>query len=100
VKSDIQPYLTAAAAAQLDPEHVANLSHSSWAAVPAAIPSVTQVLSFHAVIPVMCQTLRFDPRRCAAAVCIGSAVPLVLVLMWNGAAVGLRTRCMQLTHAA
>ncbi len=30
----------------------------------------------------------------------GSAVPLVLVLMGNGAAVGLRTRCMQLTHAA
>ena len=45
------------------------------------------VLCFHAVIPVVCQSLHFDPRRCAVAVAFGSAVPLVLVLLWNGAAV-------------
>ena len=90
----------AAAASQLDPERVANLAHSSWAAVPAAVPSVTQVLSFHAVIPVVCQTLNFKSGRCAAAVCIGSAVPLVLVLLWNGAAVVLAPPGVQAAAAA
>ena len=80
--------LLVAASAHVDADRVThNLSFSSWAAVPAAVPAVTQVLSFAQVIPVACQTLRFDPFKCAVAVSVGSAVPLGLVLVWNAAAV-------------
>ena len=42
---------------------VEHLSRADWSAVPGALPTIVQVLSYHAVIPVVCRALAFDPAR-------------------------------------
>ncbi len=66
------------------------VAKKDWSKVLKAVPAIFQTLSFHFVVPVICTKLHHEKRRCKLAVILGSAIPLVMTLLWNFAATFLR----------
>ena len=66
------------------------IAKKDWSKVLKAVPAIFQTLSFHFVVPVVCTKLHHEKRRCKLAVILGSAIPLVMTLLWNFAATFLR----------
>lgn len=66
------------------------IEKKDWSKVLKAVPAIFQTLSFHFVVPVVCTKLHHEKRRCKLAVILGSAIPLVMTLLWNFAATFLR----------
>ena len=64
------------------------LDRADWSAAPATVPIAILSLVFHNVVPVVATRLRGDAAAIRAAVLGGSAVPLVMFLLWNAVILG------------
>lgn len=69
--------------------NVANLSHGDYSAVVSSIPTMLVALVFHNVVPTVCQQLKYDRKAVTTAVVAGSAIPLVMFLVWNAVILGI-----------
>ncbi|GAQ82209.1 Tryptophan or tyrosine transporter protein [Klebsormidium nitens] len=68
---------------------VGRLTRGSWAAIPASLPVIMQVLNFLCMLPVVCSILRGEIRLIRVAVILGSGIPLLLYVAWDAVALGL-----------
>ncbi|KAM5556041.1 tyrosine-specific transport protein [Rosa sericea] len=60
-----------------------------WGKVPATIPVIIFSLVYHDLAPVLCAYLGSDLKRLRISVVLGSLVPLLGLLVWDGIALGL-----------
>jgi tyrosine-specific transport protein len=60
------------------------LLYQNWAAIPAAIPVMLVAIFFQNVIPVVTTQLEGDVKLIRRSLFLGSLLPLVLYLLWNG----------------
>lgn len=72
------------------------LSIASFSSVITSFPSVLQAvpvtvltLGFHVITPVVCRVVGGKPEDARRAVLVGGAIPLAMVLAWNGVVFGL-----------
>ncbi|XP_052200165.1 uncharacterized protein LOC127806731 isoform X2 [Diospyros lotus] len=68
---------------------------SDWGKVPATIPVIIFSLVYHDIAPVVCAYLGGDLPRIRASVLLGSVVPLLALLLWDGIALGLSAQADQ-----
>ena len=71
--------------------------HADAAAVLPALPLMVLSFVFHNVVPTVCYQLGCDLRKIRVAILAGSALPLVLFLLWTAVILGTvrpgRARC-------
>jgi len=58
------------------------VAHADWSKAPAAAGVVLFNVVFHDVIPLVCDYLKFDRVKIAAAIIVGSSIPLFVYVMW------------------
>ena len=73
--------LMAAIATQVD---WSQLAIQDWTAATPAIPVILVALFYHNVIPVVTSRLEGDSPAIRQSLMIGSAIPLLMFLVWNG----------------
>ncbi|BBN18936.1 tyrosine-specific transport protein [Marchantia polymorpha subsp. ruderalis] len=56
----------------------------SYSSVLSAVPVTVLTLGFHVITPVICKLLGGRPEEARKAILLGGAVPLAMVLAWNG----------------
>ncbi|OSX80505.1 hypothetical protein BU14_0051s0025 [Porphyra umbilicalis] len=79
--------LVAATAGQFQPDALLGGAH--WSRViPDAMPVLLVSLVFHNVVPYVCSYLEGDRTKIRLAVVGGSALPLLMFLVWNGVILG------------
>lgn len=71
--------------AQVQP---ALLAHALPAAALPAIPVMVLSFTFHNIVPTICYQLGCDFDKIRTAIIGGSAIPLVMFLLWNGVVLG------------
>ncbi len=69
----------------LQPEQ---LLHQDWQAVGGALPVMVVALVFHSVVPVITTQLEGDRQQIRQAIVGGSALPLLMFLVWNTVILG------------
>ncbi|NJK62670.1 MAG: tyrosine transporter [Synechococcaceae cyanobacterium SM2_3_1] len=69
----------------LQPEQ---LLHQNWQAVGRALPVMVVALVFHSVVPVITTQLEGDRQQIRQAIVGGSALPLLMFLVWNAVILG------------
>lgn len=60
------------------------LVSGDWSSVVGAVPVMLVALVFHNVVPAVCQQLNYNRRAVTTAVLGGSAIPLLMFVLWNG----------------
>jgi tyrosine-specific transport protein len=67
------------------PSHVAteNFMHCDWNASLTAFSIVITSFGFHIIIPMLCSYLDYKPKALFLALMIGSALPLLVYLIWE-----------------
>lgn len=80
------PGVDVARLSALPPGGVGGSAGAAWACVPICILS----LVYHNVVPLLATQLRGDMRKLRAAIVGGSAVPLLMFVLWNGVVLGQR----------
>lgn len=73
--------LISAIATEVDWSH---LALQNWTAATPAIPVILVALFYHNVIPVVTTRLAGDPKSIRLSLIVGSAIPLLMFLVWNG----------------
>ena len=61
----------------------------NYDAVWSTLPILSLSLVFHTVVPFVCNKLEYDMERIRISIIIGSFIPLLMFLMWNGVILGL-----------
>jgi len=69
----------------LNPRH---LSYTDWHFIPSALPIIVCAFAFHAIIPTVCRSLKWQPRACWHALLIGTLLALVLNALWMLVVIG------------
>jgi tyrosine-specific transport protein len=64
------------------------LLHQDWYAVGGALPVMVVALVFHSVVPMITTQLEGDRQRIRQAIVGGSALPLLMFLVWNAVILG------------
>ena len=77
--------LAAFGASQVFPEY---LAHASPAAALPALPVMVLSFTFHNVVPTVCYQLGCDMAKISRAILLGSAIPLLMFLVWDGVVLG------------
>lgn len=67
---------------------IAQFAKSDWGAVRPAIPVMLVAMFYHNVIPVITKQLGGDVVRVRRSITLGSAVPLLMFLIWNAVVLG------------
>jgi len=62
----------------------------NWDRAPQCVPVIFLALVYHDLIPVICSYLAGDSNAIRKAVVYGSAVPLVMFLIWDAVALGVQ----------
>ncbi|CEM06813.1 unnamed protein product [Vitrella brassicaformis CCMP3155] len=73
------------ASTQVDPSA---LLRTDWKSVAPAIPVMFVALVYHNVVPVICTQLEGSTTKITNAIVRGSAIPLVMFLLWNAVIIG------------
>ncbi|XP_021734291.1 uncharacterized protein LOC110701020 [Chenopodium quinoa] len=68
--------------------HLDALLKANFEAVPSSIPVIALAYVYHNVVPVLCTNLEGDLSKVRTAVVVGTAIPLLLFLVWNGVILG------------
>ncbi|KAK9673545.1 hypothetical protein RND81_12G174500 [Saponaria officinalis] len=68
--------------------HLEALLKANFEAVPASIPVIALAFVYQNVVPVLCTNLEGDLSKVRTAVILGTSIPLVLFLVWNGVILG------------
>ncbi|GAB2276753.1 hypothetical protein Dimus_011469 [Dionaea muscipula] len=63
--------------------------YGDWGQVPVSIPVMIFSLVYHDLLPVVCAYLGGDAARIRASLVLGSVVPLIAILIWDGIVLGL-----------
>ncbi|KAJ4846673.1 hypothetical protein Tsubulata_019717 [Turnera subulata] len=66
-----------------------------WGKVPDTIPVMVFALVYHDLVPVLCAYLGGDLARLRASLILGSIVPLLGLLVWDGIALGFSAQADQ-----
>jgi tyrosine-specific transport protein len=69
--------------------HMENLRHSNWSVALFILPILLISFGFHNLIPSLTYYLQRDARRLRLAVLCGSAIPLLIYLVWEWLILGL-----------
>ena len=77
--------LVGVGASQISPQY---LAHASPAAALPAIPVCVLAFTFHNIVPTIAYQLGCDLAKIRTAILAGSAIPLVMFLLWNGVILG------------
>jgi len=62
--------------------------HMDWAFLPSVMPIVLCSFTFQCIVPTICRNLAGDKRKIRQAMLIGTAIPLVLYVLWIVVVVG------------
>ncbi len=65
------------------------LKHRDWSAVALVLPTMILSFGFHNLVPSLTAYLKHDIRRLRIAVLVGSALPLIVYLVWEWLILGL-----------
>lgn len=65
------------------------LEHQKWSAAPFVIPAMIVSFGYHNLVPSLTTYLNHDRKKLTKTIFIGSAVPLVIYLMWEYVILGL-----------
>jgi len=65
------------------------LSHVDWSAAAYAIPAMIISFGFHNLVPSLTTYLDHDVKKLRFSILVGSAIPLVIYLMWEWLILGL-----------
>lgn len=57
-------------------------------AIPTSIPIIALSFVYQNVVPVLCTNLEGDLSKIRSSIVVGTAIPLVLFLVWNGVILG------------
>lgn len=68
--------------------HFDALLKANFEAVPSSLPVIALAFVYHNVVPVLCTNLEGNLSKVRTAVVIGTAIPLLLFLIWNGVIIG------------
>jgi len=63
----------------LNPRH---LTYTDWHFIPSALPIIVCAFAFHAIIPTVCRSLKWQSRACWQALLIGTLLALALNALW------------------
>ncbi|KAL2608262.1 hypothetical protein R1flu_026835 [Riccia fluitans] len=64
-------------------------SSFSFSSTFSAVPVTVLTLGFHVITPVICKVMKGKPQEARKAILLGGAVPLAMVLAWNGVVLSL-----------
>jgi tyrosine-specific transport protein len=65
------------------------LSHADWGAAVYAIPAMIVSFGFHNLVPSLTTYLNRDVKKLRFSILVGSAIPLVIYLMWEWLILGI-----------
>ncbi|KAJ8450571.1 hypothetical protein Cgig2_020208 [Carnegiea gigantea] len=68
--------------------HWEALLKANFEAVPSSIPVIALAFVYQNVVPVLCTNLEGDLSKVRTAIILGTAIPLLLFLVWNGVILG------------
>lgn len=71
--------------------HWEALLKANFEAVPSSIPVIALAFVYQNVVPVLCTNLEGDLSKVRTAIILGTAIPLLLFLVWNGVILGTLT---------
>lgn len=63
----------------LNPRH---LTYTDWHFIPSALPIIVCAFAFHAIVPTVCRSLKWQSRACWQALLIGTLLALALNALW------------------
>jgi tyrosine-specific transport protein len=63
--------------------NIENLLFCDTNAILKTVPVMLVALVYHNIVPVICSKLKYDRKQIIKAITIGSAIPLVMFLVWN-----------------
>ncbi|MCB1213146.1 MAG: tyrosine transporter [Chlamydiia bacterium] len=63
--------------------HTSLLTHHNWEAVLFALPPMIFSFGYHNLIPSLTRYLRGSSKSLVTTLCVGSAIPLVVYLLWD-----------------
>jgi len=69
----------------LNPRH---LTYTDWHFIPSALPIIVCAFAFHAIIPTVCRSLKWQSRACWQALLIGTLLALSLNALWVVVVIG------------
>jgi len=78
-------------ATQVNPN---SLLSQDWSALPPALSVMLVALFFHNIIPVVATKLEGDRGKVRQSIVVGSAIPLIMFLLWNAVILGSVTPTM------
>ncbi|XP_074289994.1 uncharacterized protein LOC141616763 isoform X1 [Silene latifolia] len=68
--------------------HFEALLKANFEALPSSIPIIALAFVYQNVVPVLCTNLEGDLSKVRTAVILGTTIPLLLFLVWNGVILG------------
>lgn len=74
--------------------HSTALLSQNWSALPPALSVMLVALFFHNIVPVVVTQLEGDARKTRQSIVVGSAIPLIMFLLWNVVILGSVTPVM------
>ncbi|WP_414619339.1 amino acid permease [Calothrix sp. CCY 0018] len=74
--------------------HPTSLLSQNWRALPPALSVMLVALFFHNIVPVVVTQLEGDAPKVRQSIVIGSAIPLIMFLLWNAVILGSVTPTM------
>lgn len=74
--------------------HPTSLLSQDWSALPPALSVMLVALFFHNIIPVVATQLEGDAGKVRQSIVVGSAIPLMMFLLWNAVILGSVTPTM------
>ena len=74
--------------------HPTALLSQDWSALPPALSVMLVALFFHNIVPVVATQLEGDALKVRQSIVVGSAIPLMMFLLWNAVILGSVTPTM------
>ncbi|MGD1912612.1 MAG: amino acid permease [Rivularia sp. (in: cyanobacteria)] len=74
--------------------HPTALLSQDWSALPPALSVMLVALFFHNIVPLVATQLEGDASKVRQSIVVGSAIPLVMFLLWNAVILGSVTPAM------
>lgn len=74
--------------------HPTALLSQDWSALPPAVSVMLVALFFHNIVPVVATQLEGDASKVRQSIVVGSAIPLIMFLLWNAVILGSVTPAM------
>lgn len=65
------------------------LHHRAWSALPLSFSMLAVSFGYHIVLPSIASYLNRDPAACKKAIWIGSAIPVVVYILWEWLSLGI-----------